>query len=250
MCLRKELETQGNWLFSNRSYLPIIILAIGIVLYFRNEILPDNLNTEVTKFKFYYQYLCLFISLLGIFVRIYTVGYTPKRTSGRNTKKQVAQSLNKTGIYSLVRHPLYLGNFLIYFGICLLTGHLWFIITFCLLFWIYYERIMYAEEQFLNRKFGVDFVNWSEETPAFIPKFRSYVKPSKSFIWKKVIKKEADGIFALFCIFFFFDVVGKLIGKSSHINMIIAFSFLFVTIGFIIAKYLKKKTNFLNVAGR
>ncbi len=98
--------------------------------------------------------------------------------------------MGMTGIYSIVRQPLSLFNFLIYFGICLLIGHLWFVITFCLLFWIYYERIMYAEEQFLYRKFGEDFVKWSAETPAFFPKFKIFVKPSHSFSWKKVIKKN------------------------------------------------------------
>jgi len=139
MSLRKELERQGNKLFTNRSFLPIFILIVGIVVYFRNEIFPNTFIIELTKYMVFYEYFCILISLLGVFVRIYTVGYTPKRTSGRNTKKQVAESLNTTGIYSVVRHPLYLGNFLMYFGICLLTGHLWFTISFCLMFWIYYE---------------------------------------------------------------------------------------------------------------
>lgn len=246
MCLRKELEEQGNWLFSKRSYLPLIILVIGIVLYLGNEIFPDKLIIEIARYKSIYNYFCLFISLLGIFVRIYTVGHTPKRTSGRNTKKQVAESLNTTGIYSVVRHPLYLGNFFIYLGICFWIGNVWFIISFCLIFWIYYERIMYAEEQFLRRKFDEDFVKWSAETPAFIPNFKLFVKPSQAFSWKKIMKKEADGIYALFSIYFFFEVIGNLIEFNINYNIVNVYAFIVVTIGYIFAKYLKKRTSFLD----
>ena len=41
---------------------------------------------------------------------LYCWAYT-KNTSGRNTHDQVADSLNTSGIYSIVRHPLYVGNF-------------------------------------------------------------------------------------------------------------------------------------------
>ncbi|MGB8874133.1 MAG: hypothetical protein WCC75_12145, partial [Desulfobaccales bacterium] len=44
-------------------------------------------------------------------------GLPPRGTSGRNTQGQVAETLNTTGIYSLVRNPLYLGNFLIWLGL-------------------------------------------------------------------------------------------------------------------------------------
>jgi len=49
-----------------------------------------------------WEILCLAISLLGLGVRIVTVGYVPKGTSGRNTRGQKANVLNTTGMYSLV----------------------------------------------------------------------------------------------------------------------------------------------------
>ncbi|WP_277232666.1 isoprenylcysteine carboxylmethyltransferase family protein [Phocaeicola salanitronis] len=128
--------------------------------------------------------------MAGTFIRIYTVGHTPVHTSGRNTAGQVADSLNTTGIYSIVRHPLYLGNFLMWFGISLLTCNGGFIIAFILAYWLYYERIMYAEEDFLRRKFGVDYLRWAERTPAFIPNFKLFKPSDLPFSWKKVAKKR------------------------------------------------------------
>ena len=57
------------------------------------------------------------ICIVGFLVRFYTIGTTPKGTSGRNTQEQVADVLNFDGMYSMLRHPLYLGNYLIWFGL-------------------------------------------------------------------------------------------------------------------------------------
>ncbi|MDA3779075.1 MAG: methyltransferase [Bacteroidales bacterium] len=144
MALQEEFEQQGNWLFRYRGILPLIILFIGFLIYLRTEIYPETFFLENTSFEIYYEMSCLLISLIGLGIRVFTVGRTPKNTSGRNVSKQVADTLNTTGIYSLVRHPLYVGNFFMWLGPALLTGNFWCIISFCFLYWISYERIMFA----------------------------------------------------------------------------------------------------------
>ena len=104
------------------------------------------------------MFTAISFSVLGFLVRFYTIGTTPKGTSGRNTKEQVADVLNSSGMYSMVRHPLYLGNYLIWLGISLASFNIYFAVIMSLLFWLYYERIMFAEERFLERKFGDDFI--------------------------------------------------------------------------------------------
>lgn len=49
-----------------------------------------------------------------------TIGQVPKGTSGRNTSQQVADTLSTDGVYSVVRHPLYLGNFLMCMGVSMM----------------------------------------------------------------------------------------------------------------------------------
>jgi len=143
----------------------------------------------------------LSVSLLGECIRIITVAFVPAGTSGRNTKQQKATSLNQTGIYSIVRHPLYLGNFLIFSGPFIFTGNIYSIIIFILSFWIYYERIMYAEETFLISKFGSEYENWSSKTPAFIPNIASYTPTKSIFSFRKVLEGEYSGIYGVFVIF-------------------------------------------------
>lgn len=113
----------------------------------------------------------IFVSLLGLLIRIHAVGFSGKHTSGRNTAQgQVAEMLNTRGLYSVVRNPLYVGNYLMCLGIVMLTCNLWFVGVFTLIFWIYYERIVFAEEEFLRKKFGEPYLEWAAETPIFIPR--------------------------------------------------------------------------------
>ncbi len=251
MALQEEFEEQGNWLFKYRSFLPLIVLFIGTALYLRTEIYPETFILKETPYEIYYEAITLIISLIGLFVRVYTVGHTPKNTSGRNTKQGlVADALNTTGIYSVVRHPLYLGNFLMWFGPAMLTGHFWFIIAFILFYCVYYERIMFAEEQFLRRKFEARYLEWSKNVPAFIPNFRNFKKSDLPFSWKKVLKKEKNGLFALFLIFCVFDLAGEFVNNTTDYNYFLIAMCLVIGFSYIVIKYLKKRTDLLNELDR
>jgi len=250
MALQEEFEQQGIWLFRHRSFLPIIIIVIGAGLYINTEIHPETFFLKGTPYEFYYGLFCLVVGILGQFIRVITIGYVPKNTSGRNVKGQVADTLNTTGIYSIVRHPLYLGNFFMWLGPALLTGNFWFIMAFCFLFWVYYERIMFAEEQFLRKKFGMTYLHWSERVPAFIPDFKNYRRPIMTFNWKKVLKQEKNGLFNLFVIFFVFDVIGELIIGGTNFNLIFLGGFIVSGVSFIVLTFLKRRTTVLQVENR
>ena len=105
MSLNREFESTGNWLFKHRSFLPLFIIPFLFYL------LLGSISGDL---EYILLYSGLIISFIGEGIRIFTVAYTPPGTSGRNTKQQLANTLNTTGIYSLLRHPLYLGNFLMY----------------------------------------------------------------------------------------------------------------------------------------
>lgn len=71
--------------------------------------------------------------------------------------------------YSSVRHPIYLGEILLFLGSFLLTGRLIFIIIVGA--WaIPLFFILKKEEAELKRRFGDEYKDYSEETGAFIPK--------------------------------------------------------------------------------
>lgn len=251
MALQEEFEKQGNFLFVYRSYLPLIILVIGAALYVQTELNPETFFLKGTTYEIYYEMFALLVGLLGLAVRVYTVGHSAKNTSGRNTTQgQVADSLNTTGIYSTVRHPLYVGNFLMWLAPALLTGNLWFIVAFCLMYWVYYERIMYAEEQFLRGKFGEEYLKWSDGVNAFIPSFKNFKKPLMPFSWKKVLAKEKNGLFALFLIFCAFDITGELIKGETNFNYFLIAMCVLTGLSYIVLKLLKNHTKVLQEKDR
>lgn len=245
MPLLENLEKQGNYLFKYRGTLPLAIVCTGILLDFDSRLsLYKTMNTLGFRS---YELLCLAVALTGLFIRIVTVGYTPEGTSGRNTDQQEAASLNTSGMYSMVRHPLYLANFFMWLGACLMIYNFSFTIIIILIFWIYYERIMFAEEQFLRRKYGEVYLNWASKTPTFIPRFRNWSSPSLSFNYRKVLRQEKTGFCALLILFFILDFTRE-IG-----NLKIFFSeewywtmgLIIGLLSYLILKFLKYKTTVL-----
>ncbi|MBN1951876.1 MAG: DUF1295 domain-containing protein [Bacteroidales bacterium] len=250
MALQEEFEQQGNWLFRRRSYIPFLVIAAGIPVYLWVSSYSEDFFLKGSDFAPVYDWICVLISLLGLAIRVYTVGHASKNTSGRNVKEQVADSLNTSGIYSVVRHPLYLGNFFMWLGPVMFTGHIWFIVAVCLFYWIYYERIMYAEEQFLRRKFGDSYLSWSEGVPAFMPAFRKFRKSKLGFSWKFVLKKEKNGLAAVFIIFCLLDVLGELVTGYMEFNYVLMALCFLTSLFYLVLKYLKHKTQVLNESDR
>lgn len=248
MALIEEMEDQGNFLFKYRSNLPLVILVLGLGVFVYNKI------TGVESYGDSYWFVCLAVGLAGLLVRIYTVGHTPANTSGRNTDQgQLADELNTTGIYSTVRHPLYLGNFLMWLGVGMLAENTWFIVAFTFMYWVYYERIMFAEEAFLRRKFDNIYLDWAAQTPAFIPSLKKFKSAKYPFSIKKVLKKEKNGVAALFGLFWIFEVVGNYLENGETIEIEKSFwfyAFVASTIFYFIFKIIKSKTTMLDEEGR
>jgi len=249
MALQESIEKQGNFLFRYRSFLPLIILVAGIVVFVFN-----NIKGGLPEWDCYrtIEYISVAVSGLGLLIRIIAVGHSPANTSGRNTKTQLADEINTTGIYSTVRHPLYLGNFFMWAGAVILIANVWFIFVFMLAYWIYYERIMYAEEQFLRRKFGQPYLDWAAVTPAFIPSTKNRVKSKYPFSFKKILKKEKNGVFAIFLLLFIFHNIRysfDFMAVKVENNWILWLTLLSGVLYFVL-KMLKKYTKVLDESGR
>ncbi|MBU4251994.1 MAG: isoprenylcysteine carboxylmethyltransferase family protein [Candidatus Omnitrophica bacterium] len=178
MALREDMEKQGNWLFRWRSYLPLLGIPIFIIAIRQSGILEKKFGDDVGDF---WGVFAIIVSFLGLIVRCITAGYAPRGTSGRNTKSQVAERLNTTGMYSISRNPLYLGNFIIVLGVTLFIQVWWLALLVWFGFWLYYERIIFTEEEFLRSKFKEQFMEWAKNTPIVIPRFRNWKKPERNF---------------------------------------------------------------------
>lgn len=245
MALVHEFENSGNWLFRRRSWLPLFFLAGGLLMMFLG-------NRQAIIFDLRNEMIFLGVSVLGEILRIVTVGFAPRNTSGRNTAAgQVADDLNTTGIYSIVRHPLYVGNFFMWLGPVLFLRSIWFTIVFGLVYWLYYERIMFAEEQFLRRKFGEAYDRWSEKVKAFIPFRVKFLRPKLGFSLRNVLKREYNSFVNIFLIFTILDLFRNFI-LSGRIFMTEIWMWLLVGAAgiWLIVRSVHKYTKWLEVEGR
>jgi len=202
VALKDEFAITGETLFRWRSYLPLVLLPV--LLYGLSDFSRASIDE---KWGERWEIFCLVLSMGGLLLRAFVVGQTPHRTSGRNTTEQVADTLNTTGLYSVVRHPLYLGNFLSWLGIALFPQSFLVLLVCILAFALYYERIMFAEEKFLSNKFQGAFREWADRTPAILPDLRLWRRSRVRFSWRMVLRREYSGFFALVVTFTFLDVM-------------------------------------------
>jgi protein-S-isoprenylcysteine O-methyltransferase Ste14 len=245
MALVHEFENSGNWLFRRRSWLPVFMVVAGIIMMFLG-------NRQAIIFDLRDEMIFLGISLLGETIRIFTVGFAPRNTSGRNTAAgQIADELTVTGIYSIVRHPLYVGNFFMWLGPVLFLRSVWFTVVFGLVYWLYYERIMFAEEQFLRRKFGEVYDKWSETVSAFIPFSFRYIPSKLPFSIRNVFKREYNSFVNIFLIFLILDICrNHFLTERLFLTRIWLWLFAGAVVIWIIVRSIHKYTKWLEVEGR
>ncbi len=236
MPLKEEHERVGNWLFRWRSYFPLLVLGLLLIGMKDFTYIDENHDLDLIWESFY-----LIVSFIGLGIRGLVIGYAPEGTSGRNALSQKAVSLNKRGLYSVVRHPLYFGNFFIWLGISLFVRH-WTLSIICMLiFWLYYERIILAEEEFLRRTFGTEYEIWADGTPCFFPRLNQWQKPERPFSWRKALKDEYSGFFAIIFTFTVLEMIGDLIVEGKiKFDIEWCVLFLFGLVTYVVLRTMKK----------
>src|SRR4051812_39673395 len=109
MNIHDLMVRQGQFLFRWRSLIPLLLLFPAIAALSQSAAIQITLGDTVEDCVVFASYL---VSLSGLAIRWITIGFAAPGTSGRNTSEQRADTLNTTGMYSIVKNPLYFGNFL------------------------------------------------------------------------------------------------------------------------------------------
>jgi protein-S-isoprenylcysteine O-methyltransferase Ste14 len=195
----------GGFFFRWRSYLPLVLVPLGVAAIGRFQYRFGSHVSDLT-----WELGCMLLACVGLAIRIYTVGVAARGTSGRGTRQPKAASLNTTGPYSVVRHPLYLGNGLIALGLTLFP-HTWLVpVVVIPLLAGYYACIARWEEQYLRAQFGVAFETWAHSVPAIIPAFTRYVRANRPFDLNRVLRTEFHGLAVILVAPLIIDVVEDL----------------------------------------
>jgi protein-S-isoprenylcysteine O-methyltransferase Ste14 len=250
MELIDEMKVQGSWLFRWRSYVPIAL----VILMLPPSLVGLSLPFGSYQFHKAWECICLAISLTGLLIRCMTVGFVPEGTSGRGTTKQRASLLNTTGMYSVVRHPLYLGNYFVGLGVTMVWCDWWAPVIYSLCFWLYYERIMIAEEQFLSQRFGEEFRQWASATPAFIPSLfflSRWSRPSLPFSILSTVRREYSTLVLIMTLHAGMEAIEMyLISGRINFTPVAQVIFTFTLALYLLLKLIKSRTKLLKVSGR
>lgn len=247
MPLEEHLLRSGNWLFRRRGYAPFALVLPLMALAACQFDWPWHRH----DLQELWEYGCMFIAAAGLLLRAATVGYAPRGTSGRNTHRQVAEQLTTTGAYSVVRHPLYLANFLIMLGIVLFWHSVWLVLVLGLAYWLYYERIIFAEEAFLKQKYGEAFAAWARRTPAFVPRLNHWEKPALPFSMRSVLRREYSTFLLVTSCFMGIEILEHLVVEHRVvIEPFYAWLGLSGVAAFLLLRTVKHHSAWLDVQGR
>lgn len=243
MPLREELASNGAWLFRHRSFLPLLPLGLVLAQLPSFSYLNGSHDTHLL-----WGALCLSIGLVGLLMRIHVGGHAPQGTSGRGTSAPSATRITTTGLYSVVRHPLYLANLIMWLGIALFVHVWWLVVLIALAAWLYNERLMLAEEEMLRTKFGTAYVEWAARTPAFLPRLRLWKAPESPFSLRNALRREYSAFFALIATLASLELVADfMVTGEIQIDFMWGALFLLGLVAFVVFRWLTHHTRALDM---
>ena len=109
----------------------------------------------------------LLVSILGELLQVWCF-------STIKTHKEVT----RVGPYMLMRNPMYIGRFFLIFGILMMTGSIWILAGFTLLYYFYMTNRVSREEGHLQALFGAEYENYCRSVNRYVPAFKN-VAPDK-----------------------------------------------------------------------
>jgi protein-S-isoprenylcysteine O-methyltransferase Ste14 len=148
-----------EFFFKYRSFTPIPLIIAALIL------------AETSWWSFTLGFL---IAASGQATRLWALRYSGSAT--RTTGQVGADELVTNGPYGHMRNPLYLGNFLLSFGVLIMAWPWmpWLLIIYMVLFSVQYYSIITLEENFLRKKFSTGFVEYETAVPRVIPRWTAW----------------------------------------------------------------------------
>lgn len=243
MRLLEQIPRSGDRLFRWRGQLPLLLLPLFLL-----GLVDARLPATLSPFTQAWQLLSLVIALSGLAIRVAAIGTAPAGTSERSTTRPRASTLRTTGLYSLVRHPLYIGNTLTAVGFACFTTTWYLPVVVALLGILYHERIAAREEVFLEERFGDEFRRWADRVPAALPRWSNFEPSATPFVWRRVLGREFHGLLVIGAVMFVLDVVRSALASGRLVLAPFWTAFFLLTAAiFIVCALLKKRTRVFQI---
>ncbi len=138
----------------------MILMIVFLVVW-----ISDSFLFQVTTFLFNMNLIWLNVPL-GVIILGISVYFM--KTSHQDLFDTKVEGLTSKGIYGRVRHPMYIGTFLIYLGLAVITLSLASIVVWLIIF-AYYNTLANYEENKLEEYFGDEYLEYKKNVRKWIP---------------------------------------------------------------------------------
>jgi protein-S-isoprenylcysteine O-methyltransferase Ste14 len=175
----------GNWIFHYRNFLfPVFYLLLFIP---SPEIFSSYRVAIIAG---------LIISFTGEFIRALVMGLVNIQHGGKE-RTIYSSGLITDGIFSHCRNPLYIGNILILLGLGVVANSLIFILVMIPLFIFFYQAMVIAEENYLEKNFGAPYLAYKTKVNRWLPNFSGLGQTFNSmrFSIQRVLIKEYNSTY-------------------------------------------------------
>ena len=159
---RKRIDSLKSFSYIHK-YLRYSTFTIAILsIYSSSQFLYDILGSE---------YIYIGASLCGISTVLLLIArYNLNENYSPCYDMKAPKDFVQHGIYAIVRHPIYLSNIILLFGVFLISGSAWLLFNLSILF-SYYLISAIKEERYLNKRFP-GYKNYKSSTSMFIPGYK------------------------------------------------------------------------------
>jgi protein-S-isoprenylcysteine O-methyltransferase Ste14 len=141
------------------------------------------------------------------------------------------------GIYGVVRHPYYMGNYLIDVSFCLLSGNPFLVLIYPFLFFWVYGPTLRKEERFLAATHNEPYIEYMLDVPQVFPDsyFTKYMQGIFSgFSKRRISRNEVSRLMRFWATAFFICFLHTLKSMNLHTNYN-SFAFILLAVALYIA---------------
>ena len=146
----------GIWISPQRRFTVPILQNLSVLI--------PVVNSSITLFS-------MIISVLFIVPGVWLAINGVRETTMKVAETHRTEKIVTSGVYSIVRHPQYLGGLLAHVGISFLLSA-WYSLLSTPLIVILIYLISRKEEEELIREFGKEYEDYKEKVPMLIPRLR------------------------------------------------------------------------------
>ena len=175
----------GAWLFRQRSWIPLPLVAALLIIP------ADEPSSPALP------YVGALLVAGGEALRLWAVGHIGVISRTRSDR---LGPIIRSGPFAYVRNPLYLGNIALWIGFALVARLAWLAPIFAIVLAVEYHLIVRWEEDLLRERRGAEYVDYMNSVPRWIPTAPSPQSPAPAsviFSWGETLFSERGTLIAI-----------------------------------------------------